>query len=105
MNLGRIRVINPSLPFPDQGRGGLVHLPLSSLYLVLHGRFRKMMTKHILGAKIGYPVQIRIPELHTLRNISSHLKGQWCRNFEKMHGNLLRILEIETQLEALEALI
>ncbi|RDX87088.1 hypothetical protein CR513_31484, partial [Mucuna pruriens] len=64
-----------------------------------------MGTKYILGAKIGYPVQVRTPNLHTIRNISSYLKGQWRRTFEKMHGNLLQILEIETQPEALEALV
>ncbi|RDY05193.1 hypothetical protein CR513_10975, partial [Mucuna pruriens] len=31
-------------------------------------------------------------------------QGQWRRVFEKLHGNLLRILEIETQPAALEAL-
>ncbi|RDY13957.1 hypothetical protein CR513_01048, partial [Mucuna pruriens] len=57
----------------------------------------KMGTKYILDAKIGYPVQIRTPDLHTIRNISSCLKGQWRKTFEKMHGNLLQILEIETR--------
>ncbi|RDY06359.1 hypothetical protein CR513_09661, partial [Mucuna pruriens] len=64
-----------------------------------------MGTKYQLGAKIGYLVQIRTPDLHAIRSISSCLKGQWRRTFEKMHGNLLQILEIETKLEALEALV
>ncbi|RDY06267.1 hypothetical protein CR513_09774, partial [Mucuna pruriens] len=64
-----------------------------------------MGTKYQLGAKLGYPVQIRTPNLHAIRSISSCLKGQWRRTFEKMHDNLLQILEIETQLEALEALV
>ncbi|RDY06633.1 hypothetical protein CR513_09351, partial [Mucuna pruriens] len=66
---------------------------------------RKMGTRYILGAKMGYPIQIRTPDLHTICNISNRLKGQWRSAFEKMHGNLLQILEIETQPEALEALI
>ncbi|RDX72771.1 hypothetical protein CR513_47698, partial [Mucuna pruriens] len=32
------------------------------------------------------------------------LKGPWRRRFGKLHGNLLRLLEIETQPAALEAL-
>ncbi|RDX92564.1 hypothetical protein CR513_25290, partial [Mucuna pruriens] len=50
-------------------------------------------------------VQIRTLDLHTICNISSHLKGQWRRSFEKIHGNLLQILEIEAQPKALEALV
>ncbi|RDX60419.1 hypothetical protein CR513_61439, partial [Mucuna pruriens] len=65
----------------------------------------KMGTRYILGTKMGYPVQIKTSNLHTIRNISSRLKGQWHRAFEKTHGNLLQILEVETQPEALEALI
>ncbi|RDY10964.1 hypothetical protein CR513_04427, partial [Mucuna pruriens] len=64
-----------------------------------------MGTRYILGTKIGYLVQIRTPDLHIIHNISNCLKGQWRRTFEKMHGNLLQILEIATQPEALEALV
>ncbi|RDY01048.1 hypothetical protein CR513_15685, partial [Mucuna pruriens] len=45
------------------------------------------------------------PDVQSLRYWGSCLKGQWCRAFERMHGNLLRILEIETQSEALEVLV
>ncbi|RDY10761.1 hypothetical protein CR513_04671, partial [Mucuna pruriens] len=60
-----------------------------------------MGTKYQLGAKLGYPIQIRTPDLHAIRSISSCLKG----TFEKIHGNLVQILEIVTQPEALEALV
>ncbi|RDX64050.1 hypothetical protein CR513_57435, partial [Mucuna pruriens] len=55
--------------------------------------------------RIGHPIQARAPDIQSLRYWSSCLKGQWCRAFEKTHGNFLRILDIETQLEALEALV
>ncbi|RDY00418.1 hypothetical protein CR513_16408, partial [Mucuna pruriens] len=48
---------------------------------------------------------IRTPNIHVIRYLNSCLKGQWHRAFEKMHDNLLQILEIETQLVALEALV
>ncbi|RDY06275.1 hypothetical protein CR513_09758, partial [Mucuna pruriens] len=64
-----------------------------------------MGTKYQLGAKLGYLVQIRTLDLHSIRYLSSCLKRQWCRIFEKMHSNLLQILEIETQPEVLEALM
>ncbi|RDX79699.1 hypothetical protein CR513_39840, partial [Mucuna pruriens] len=48
--------------------------------------------------KQGYPIQEKAPN-------GSCLKGQWRRAFERMHDNLLRILEIETQSEALEVLV
>ncbi|RDY06374.1 hypothetical protein CR513_09632, partial [Mucuna pruriens] len=51
-----------------------------------------MGTRYQLGVKLGYPVQIRTPDLHAICHLSSCLKGQWRRTFEKMNGNLLQIL-------------
>ncbi|RDX93929.1 hypothetical protein CR513_23752, partial [Mucuna pruriens] len=49
-------------------------------------------------------VQARAPNIQTLRYWGSCLKGPWRRRFEKLHGNLLSLLEVETQPTALEAL-
>ncbi|RDY07397.1 hypothetical protein CR513_08491, partial [Mucuna pruriens] len=64
-----------------------------------------MGTKQQPGIKLGYPIQIKAPNVQTLRYLGSCLKGQCCRAFEKMHGNLLQILEIDTQSKALKVLI
>ncbi|RDX92460.1 hypothetical protein CR513_25409, partial [Mucuna pruriens] len=36
-----------------------------------------------------------LPDLQSLRYWGSCLRGQWRRAFERKHGNLLRILEVE----------
>ncbi|RDY02084.1 hypothetical protein CR513_14523, partial [Mucuna pruriens] len=46
--------------------------------------------------KQGYPIQDKAPDLQSLR---------YWGTFERKHGNLLCLLEVETQPEALEALV
>ncbi|RDX93920.1 hypothetical protein CR513_23757, partial [Mucuna pruriens] len=55
-------------------------------------------------ARQPHHVQARAPNIQTLRYWGSCLKGPWRRRFEKLHGNLLSLLEVETQPAALEAL-
>ncbi|RDY11728.1 hypothetical protein CR513_03557, partial [Mucuna pruriens] len=64
-----------------------------------------MGTKLQFWVKQGYPIQAKAPNIQSLHYWGSCLKGQWHRAFERKHGNLLRILDIETQPEALEALM
>ncbi|RDY11090.1 hypothetical protein CR513_04292, partial [Mucuna pruriens] len=63
-----------------------------------------METKVQFWVKQLHPVQARVPNVQSLRYWGNCLKVQWRRSFEKLHGNLLRLLEIETQPTALEAL-
>ncbi|RDX88239.1 hypothetical protein CR513_30196, partial [Mucuna pruriens] len=55
-------------------------------------------------ARSPQPVQAKAPNVQTLRHWGSCLRGPWRRRFEKLHGNLLSLLEVETQPVALEAL-
>ncbi|RDX85207.1 hypothetical protein CR513_33644, partial [Mucuna pruriens] len=63
-----------------------------------------------MAMKIGYrirklrPIHTRTPNLVSLRQRGSHLKGQWCKTFEGKYGNLLGLLKIKMQPEALSAL-
>ncbi|RDX78147.1 hypothetical protein CR513_41626, partial [Mucuna pruriens] len=50
------------------------------------------------------PIHARTPDLVSLRQWGIHVKGQWCRTFEGKYGNLLGLLEIKVQPEALSAL-
>ncbi|RDX92020.1 hypothetical protein CR513_25909, partial [Mucuna pruriens] len=63
-----------------------------------------MGTEVQFRAKQLYPVQAKALDVQSLRYWGNCLKGQWRKTFEKLHGNLLRLLEIETQPAALEAL-
>ncbi|RDY02337.1 hypothetical protein CR513_14222, partial [Mucuna pruriens] len=50
------------------------------------------------------PIHAKIPDLQSLRHWGSCLKGQWRKAFERKHGNLLSILEVEMQ-PVVEALV
>ncbi|RDX95693.1 hypothetical protein CR513_21746, partial [Mucuna pruriens] len=64
----------------------------------------KMETEVQFWVKQPHPVQARAPNIQLFRYWGNFLKGQWRRSFEKLHGNLLHLLEVETQPAALEAL-
>ncbi|RDX86958.1 hypothetical protein CR513_31641, partial [Mucuna pruriens] len=64
----------------------------------------KMETKVQFWVKQPHPIQARAPNVQSLCYWGNCLKGQWCRSFEKLHDNLLHLLEVETQPTALEAL-
>ncbi|RDX98224.1 hypothetical protein CR513_18882, partial [Mucuna pruriens] len=63
-----------------------------------------------MAMEIGYgirklcPIHARTPDLVSLRQWGSHLKGQWRKTFEGKYDNLLGLLEIKVQPEALSAL-
>ncbi|RDY01725.1 hypothetical protein CR513_14918, partial [Mucuna pruriens] len=57
----------------------------------------RMDTKTQYKAKKLHFVQIKTPDLWSLQQLGSCLKGQWHRTFEGRYGNLLRILEVELQ--------
>ncbi|RDY04729.1 hypothetical protein CR513_11527, partial [Mucuna pruriens] len=44
------------------------------------------------------PLQVKTPDLQSLR----YLKGQWCKTFEGRYDNLLSLLEIKVQKDALD---
>ncbi|RDX73412.1 hypothetical protein CR513_46989, partial [Mucuna pruriens] len=50
------------------------------------------------------PIHAWTPDLISWRQWGSHLKGKWRRTFEGKYGNLLGLLEIKVQPEALLAL-
>ncbi|RDX81608.1 hypothetical protein CR513_37690, partial [Mucuna pruriens] len=51
-----------------------------------------------------HPIHVKTPNLLSLRQWGSCLKGQWHRTFEGRYGNLLSLLEIEVQPDTLSAL-
>ncbi|RDY00040.1 hypothetical protein CR513_16831, partial [Mucuna pruriens] len=55
-------------------------------------------------AKQPRHIQAKAPNIETLCYWGSCLKGPWRRRFDSLHGNLLRLLEVNTQPAALEAL-
>ncbi|RDX97448.1 hypothetical protein CR513_19775, partial [Mucuna pruriens] len=64
-----------------------------------------METEPRYWVKQLHHVQAKAPNVQTLRHWGSCLRGPWRRRFEKLHGNLLSLLEVETQPAALEALV
>ncbi|RDY02240.1 hypothetical protein CR513_14332, partial [Mucuna pruriens] len=50
-------------------------------------------------------IHAKIPDLQSLRHWGSCLRGQWRRTFERKHGSLLNIIEVEMQPAAVEALL
>ncbi|RDY12470.1 hypothetical protein CR513_02728, partial [Mucuna pruriens] len=65
---------------------------------------RHMATETGYGIQKLRPIHARTPDLVSLRQWESLLKGQWRRTFEGKYGNLLGLLEIKVQPEALLAL-
>ncbi|RDX74771.1 hypothetical protein CR513_45435, partial [Mucuna pruriens] len=63
-----------------------------------------METEPQYWVKQPHHVQAKAPNVQTLRHWGSCLRGPWRRRFEKLHGNLLGLLQVETQPAALEAL-
>ncbi|RDX97957.1 hypothetical protein CR513_19201, partial [Mucuna pruriens] len=63
-----------------------------------------------MATEIGYeiqklrPIHARTPDLVSLRQWGSRLKGEWRRTFKEKYGNLVGLLKIKVQPEALSTL-
>ncbi|RDX66437.1 hypothetical protein CR513_54796, partial [Mucuna pruriens] len=97
--------ISAPMPIPSQsqrGRDGTIRSHLLSKLSLLENYVDFDSSK--VEVRQPHHVQVRASNVQSLRYWASCLKGPWRRRFEKLHDNLLSLLEVETQPAALGAL-